>query len=303
VSESLGAALRGGARRLAAAGMDTPDLDARLLLAEAACVAGDDILLHPEHLLGDGQAARFDALLERRLAGEPISRILGHREFWSLDFTLGPATLVPRPETETVVEAALAALPKAARSQPITIADLGTGSGAILLALLQELPNARGVGTDRSEAALRVARANANRFGLGARADFVACDFGAALRGGAFDLVVSNPPYIETAAIAALSIEVRAHEPRLALDGGVDGLDAYRSIAAELPRLLRPGGIAVLELGAGQERAVAGLLAERHLVPQLPARYDLAGCPRALMARVHSGGESQKSLGISKGTG
>lgn len=278
----LGAALRCGAARLAAAGKESPELDARLLLAEAAGIDPQAPILHPARPLADEAGTRFEALLARRIAGEPVARILGRQEFWSLELEVGPATLVPRPETETVVEAALAMLPAAAGERP-RIADLGTGTGAILLALLSELPAAFGVGTDLAPGALAVARRNAQRLGLAGRAAFVACDFGSAL-GATFDLVVSNPPYVTTATIAALDAEVRDHGPRLALDGGTDGLSAYRALARDLPRLLGPGGIAVLELGAGQEDAVAALLAEAGLGPHVPARRDLAGIARALVA-------------------
>jgi release factor glutamine methyltransferase len=283
VSETLGTALRRAAARLAEAGKDSPELDARLLLAAAAGIDPQAPILEPEQPCEGRAAAALDALLQRRLAGEPLARLLGTREFWSLELEIGPATLVPRPETETVVEAALAALAPSARTRPLRIADLGTGTGAILLALLTELPNAHGVGTDIEPAALAVARRNAARLGLAGRAGFAACDFGAALA-GPFDLVAANPPYVASATIATLAPEVCDHEPRRALDGGADGLDAYRALAADLPRLLAPHGVAVLELGAGQEAAVAALLAGGGLRPHLPARTDLAGVPRALVA-------------------
>jgi release factor glutamine methyltransferase len=283
VSETLGTALRGAAARLAAAGKDSPELDARLLIAAAAGLDPQAPILHPEWPFPAIAAATLEALLGRRLAGEPLARLLGAKEFWSLELEIGPSTLVPRPETETVVEAALAALPAGAREGSLRIADLGTGTGAILLALLSELPRARGVGTDIEPAALAVARRNAARLGLAGRAGFVACDFGAALA-GPFDLVVANPPYVASATIATLAPEVCDHEPRRALDGGADGLCAYRALAADLPRLLAPRAVAVLELGAGQEAAVAALLAGGGLRPHVPARTDLAGVPRALVA-------------------
>ena len=283
MSGTLGAALRRAAARLAEAGKDTPELDARLLLASAAGIDPQAPILEPARPFPDMAAAALEALLQRRLAGEPLARILGTREFWSLELEVGPATLVPRPETETVVEAALAALAPSARERPLRIADLGTGTGAILLALLTELPNACGVGTDIAPAALVVARRNAARLGLAGRAGFVAGDFGTALA-GPFGLVVTNPPYVATSTIATLDREVRDHGPRRALDGGADGLEAYRALAADLPRLLAPNGVAVLELGAGQQAAVAALLAEGGLRPHVPARTDLAGVPRALVA-------------------
>jgi release factor glutamine methyltransferase len=194
------------------------------------------------------------------------------------------ATLVPRPETETVVEAALDLIDAVGlRRRALRVADLGTGTGAILLALVSELPEALGVGTDASLAALAVARSNATRMGLAARTSFVACDLGSALKGG-FDLVVSNPPYVASGDIAGLEPEARC-DPRLALDGGPDGLACHRAIAADARRLLAPTGHLVVELGMGQERAVASLLQSHRLVP-LPVRCDLAGIPRVLSARV-----------------
>jgi release factor glutamine methyltransferase len=204
------------------------------------------------------------------------------KEFWGLPLRITTATLVPRPETETVVEAALAAIDAAGpRARALRIADLGTGSGALLLALLSELPYAIGVGTDVSLAALAIAHDNAERFGLLPRAQFVVCDFGAALAGG-FDLVVVNPPYIASGDIAALPPEVR-HDPRLALDGGTDGLACYRAIATDARRLIAPAGHLVVELGIGQEAAVGALLRSEGLIA-LPARCDLSGMPRALTA-------------------
>ena len=267
-----------------AAGIETPELDARVLFAKAlsldhaALAAADGRVLDVEH----GKAVA--ALIRRRLAGEPVARIVGYKEFWSLRLRVDPATLVPRPETETIVETALAAIDAAgSRTRPLRIADLGTGSGALLLALLSELPNAFGIGTDISEAALRVAAANAQHLGL-QRAAFAACDMSAALR-GPFDLIVSNPPYVASADIATLKPEVRDFDPRTALDGGLDGLDAYRAIAATVPPLLAPGGIAVVELGIGQAAAVGALFRAAGLTPAAP-RPDLAGVPRALLARA-----------------
>ena len=221
---------------------------------------------------------RFFDLVARRADGEPVARILGRREFWGLPFALAPATLEPRPDTETVVEAALGLVRGAGGAA--SILDLGTGSGCLLLALLSELPDAAGVGVDRSPAAAAAARRNARSLGLGDRARFVAGDWAEAIS-GRFDLVVSNPPYIATEHIEALAPEVRRHDPALALDGGADGLDAYRAIVADLPRLLAPSGVAVLELGAGQRDAVAGLARAAGLVV-IGSNPDLAGTPRAL---------------------
>lgn len=281
-SETIGALRRALARRLSAAGIEPADLEARLILADALCCEPSGLLARADETAGVEVRAAAETLLSRRLAGEPMARILGRREFWSLDFELTPDTLVPRPDTETVVEAALAALPD--RQAPLRILDLGTGSGAILAALLVERPAAFGVGVDLSEGAARAARDNLARAGLAGRSAVLVGRWAAALT-GPFDLVVSNPPYIPTSEIAGLSREVRLHDPGLALDGGADGLEAYRAIARALPRLLRPDGIAVLELGIGQEAAVAGLLREAGLLPLGPALADLSGIARALAAR------------------
>jgi release factor glutamine methyltransferase len=211
-----------------------------------------------------------------------VGRLHGPREFWSLSFALSPDTLEPRPDTETVVEAALAALPD--RDAPLTMVDLGTGTGAILAALLSERPNAFGVGIDISAGAAHAARDNLARAGLASRSAVLVGSWGEALAGG-FDLVVSNPPYIPSADIAGLSREVRLFDPARALDGGADGLAAYGAIASALPRLLAPGGTVVLELGIGQEAAVAALLRAQGIAPQGPAKLDLGGVPRALVGR------------------
>ena len=217
-------------------------------------------------VLDRAEADAIGALARRRLAREPVARILGRKEFWSLSLRVDAATLVPRPETETVVEAALAAIDAdGSRSRSLRIADLGTGCGALVLALLSELPHAVGIGTDTSLGALAVARDNARNLGL-ARAAFLACDMTAALV-GPFDAIVSNPPYIASGDIAALAPEVRDFDPRAALDGGPDGLDYYRVIAATAPALLRPDGVIVVELGIGQAQAVAAVFAAAGLSP------------------------------------
>jgi release factor glutamine methyltransferase len=213
-----------------------------------------------------------------------VARILGRKEFWGLSLHLGPATLVPRPETETVVEAALAAVDNGGpRSRPLRIADLGTGSGALLFALLTELPNAHGVATDVSLEALQTARRNARRLDVDRRASFVACDFSAALS-GPFDVIVSNPPYVISGDIAGLPPEVQ-HDPRRALDGGPDGLGCYRIIAGQMSGRLSPCGHLVVELGFGQETQVAAIFRAAGLAPR-PAHTDLSGIPRALSVTV-----------------
>jgi release factor glutamine methyltransferase len=262
--------------------LDSPELDARLLVGHALGLDHTGLTIDSGRSLRGNAAHALAALAARRLEREPVARILGVKEFWGLPLRLNDATLVPRPETETVVEAALAAIDSAGpRTRALRIADLGTGSGALLIALLSELPNASGLGTDVSREALAAARGNADRLGIAARTEFAICDFGAALT-GSFDLVVSNPPYIASADIDALSREVR-HDPRRALDGGADGLDCYRTIAGQVPKLLKPNGDLVVELGIGQEPAVATLFRAAGLMPS-PARPDLSGIPRALHA-------------------
>jgi release factor glutamine methyltransferase len=226
------------------------------------------------------QAERIRTFAARRIGREPVARIVGTKEFWSLPFVITPAVLVPRPETETLVEAALGVV-DAKPGQRLRIADLGTGSGALLLALLHELGEADGVGTDVSPAALELARENCERLGLARRAAFIACDFGAAL-GGGFDLVVSNPPYVAEREWPRLAPEVRNYDPKLALDGGVDGLVAYRRIAADARRLMAPGAHIIVELGAGMADSVAAVFAAAGLAIRA-ARADLNGVPRALI--------------------
>lgn len=272
--------LRALAARFAAAGLETPEREARALLRAALDLTDLDLVARGDVAVPDEEAARLEALGARRASGEPLARLTGHREFWSLDFALAPDTLVPRPDTETLIEAALEAFPDHTRA--LRILDLGTGSGAILAALLSEYPAAWGLGVDLSEGAARQARANLERLGLGDRAAILvgAWDTGISSR---FDLVVSNPPYIASTDIPTLEVEVRTHDPLLALDGGADGLDAYRAIAAALPRLLAPGGRAILELGIGQEADVAALLAANGVPADGPARRDLGDVARAIV--------------------
>jgi release factor glutamine methyltransferase len=268
-------------------GLDSSDLDARVLVGRALGLDHAGLASAAERILTAKEIEAISALTARRLAHEPVARILGVKEFWGLEFRITTETLVPRPETETVVEAALGAIDATGpRTRPLRLADLGTGSGALLLALLSELPNAVGVGTDLSLPALATARENAERFGLAARAHFVACDFAGAL-GGSFDLVVSNPPYVASGDIAGLAPEVREHDPRLALDGGVGGLDNYRVLAAEARRILAPGGILAVEIGAGQAAAVSALLLSGGIVAGPPKR-DLSGHSRALLGRLNN---------------
>jgi release factor glutamine methyltransferase len=285
---SIGTARRDLARSFRRLGLATPELDARLLVGHALGLDHAGLAAQATRVLTTDETAAIAALAARRCAREPVARIVGVKEFWGLSLRLNCATLVPRPETETVVEAALAAVDRLqARRRALNLADLGTGSGALLLALLAELPAARGFGTDISRTALSCARANAAPLGLADRACFVACDFAAALQ-GPFDLIVSNPPYVVRDDIATLAPEVRVFDPRLALDGGPDGLDAYRAIAAAAPHLLGPDGILVLELGIGQLDAVESLLAAAGLVPVEEPRHDLLGVARALAVKRSS---------------
>ncbi len=282
-TRTIAEARRALAAKFRAGGLDTPDLDARILVGHALGLDHGALAAAATRRLGADEENAIAALASRRLTGEPVARILGFKEFWSLPLRVDAATLVPRPETETVVEAALAALDTGGpRARKLRIADLGTGSGALILALLSELPNAFGVGTDSSTKALVVARDNARRLAQ-RRARFVACDMAAALR-GPFDAIVSNPPYIASGDIATLAPDVRDFDPHLALDGGPDGLYFYRAIAAAAPALLVPGGVLVVELGVGQAELVGHLFAAAGLAPS-PPRPDLNGTPRALVAR------------------
>jgi release factor glutamine methyltransferase len=279
---TIAGARRASAERFRAAGIESAELDARILVGHALALDHAALVAAGERVLGAEESAAIEALTQRRLTREPVARIVGYKEIWSLRLTVDAATLVPRPATETVVEAAFAAIDAGGmRSRTLRIADLGTGSGALLLALLAELPNAFGVGTDISAGALRVARGNAARLGLH-NANFVACDLAAAL-GGTFDLIVTNPPYVASGDIAALAPDVRDFDPHVALDGGIDGLDCYRALAATVPALLARGGTLVVELGGGQALPVTALFAVSGLAPA-PPLPDLAGAPRALVA-------------------
>lgn len=277
---SVAAARRALARAFAANGLDAADLDARVLVAHALGLDHAGLVAAGGHQLTLPDCARIEAAARRRLAREPVSRIVGEKEFFSLTFALSPDVLVPRPETEILVETALQAIGHD-RAPGLRLADLGTGSGAILLALLHARPDACGVGTDRSEGALKVAQRNAARLGLAARASFVACDFASAL-GTGFDLLVANPPYVARGDLPGLEPEVRDYDPVVALDGGPDGLAGYRRIAADAPRVLAPGGHLVVELGADLAAPVATLFVRSGLVRAAPPRADLNGIERAL---------------------
>jgi release factor glutamine methyltransferase len=264
---------------------ESGELDARLLVGAVLGLDLTGLITAAQRQLTADEATRLEDFVRRRLQGEPVARILGHKEFWGLPLTLSAATLVPRPDTETVVELALELLrADGALSRELRIADLGTGSGAILLALLSELPNAHGFGTDISTAALQTAASNAAHSGLANRATFIACDYATGLS-GPFDLIVSNPPYIRSTDIAGLAAEVRDYDPRAALDGGADGLDAYRALIPQAAALLAPGAALVVEAGEGQSGRIEALMTAAGLTPAGPPRADLAGIQRAVAGR------------------
>jgi release factor glutamine methyltransferase len=267
-------------RTLEASGVDLPVFDARLLLEAATGVSRLDILTDPHRAIAVEEGARLDALVARRAAREPIAYILGKKAFYALDFAVGPAVLTPRPDTEMVVEAALAALPE---GRPADILDLGVGSGAILLSILSARAEATGIGVDASPDALVFAQSNAAALGLSGRATFLHGDWGAGVS-GPFDLIVSNPPYIPSGDIAGLEPEVSVHEPRLALDGGSDGLEAYRRLWPDVARLLKPAGRFCVEIGAGQGPDVSALARASGLEVEA-IKPDLAGIGRVVLGR------------------
>jgi release factor glutamine methyltransferase len=277
----------GAQKRLKAAGVDSPSIDARLLLEAAAGVSRMDVISDPYRQLTRDQVETLDNYVARRERREPVARILGRKGFWTLLLKVSPAVLTPRPETERVVDMALEAF---SEGTTFTMLDLGVGSGAILLSVLAERPAAKGLGVDVSEEALAVARDNAASLGLVDRAAFLRTDWTQGLPDEGFDLVVSNPPYIPSADIEGLEPEVKAHEPRLALDGGPDGLDPYRFLAPEILRVLKPGGFFAVEIGWDQGRAVEDLFqgagAERVRVVR-----DLSDRDRVVVGR-------KKGLGI-----
>lgn len=279
---SRGEALRRLRLAFTQAGLDSPGLDARVLTQHALQIDPAALAAHPEASIG-ANAATLSEFAARRLAREPVARILGRREFWGLSFALSSATLVPRPETETVVGAVLDRLRDKGRLRDrLSILDLGVGSGCLLVALLTELPNATGLGVDVSADAAGTARANAGTNRVGARARFAVSDWGAAVA-GRFDVIVSNPPYIPAKDIGALSAEVRDHDPRLALDGGSDGLAAYRALAGDLGRLLGPAGLVAVEAGVGQTSDICALFAARGLVNS-SVTHDLSGTGRVVVS-------------------
>jgi release factor glutamine methyltransferase len=288
--DSVSAILRQAAFRLGKGGISRPQAEARLLLEAATGLSRASIIGFPERPLAREQLSEMERLVARRVEREPISKILGVREFWSLKFRVTADTLDPRPDSETLVEAVLAQIE--VRHRPLRLLDFGTGTGCLLLALLSELPNAEGLGVDISEAALSVARSNAEALGMDRRTRFAIGDWGRDIKSepfsGLFDVILSNPPYIETAALAELEPEVVRHDPSLALDGGADGLEAYRRLMPDVVRLLKPGGLLALEIGQGQGDAVRRIVRTAGL-DSIGSAADLAGIERCLLFRRGAG--------------
>ncbi|HEY5204147.1 MAG TPA: peptide chain release factor N(5)-glutamine methyltransferase [Roseiarcus sp.] len=268
-------------RRLEAGGIESPVIDARLLVEAASGATRADIIAEPRRPLSRLQTDTLEGYLKRREQREPVSHILGAKGFWKIMLRVTPDVLAPRPDTETILDVVL---PLFAENEAFSVLDLGIGSGAILLAILAERPAARGLGVDASDEALAVARENAANLGLASRAALMHTDWTAGLGDGQFDLVVSNPPYIRSADLASLPPEVRDHEPRLALDGGRDGLRAYRALAPQILRVLRPGGWFAVEFGLGQGEAVERLFAKAG-ARELVVTRDLATHERVLSGR------------------
>lgn len=281
---SIDAARRMLASAFKDAGLESPALDARLLAGGVTALDLTGLTIYGDRLLTPDEARCLSDFANRRLRGEPVARILGAQEFWGLTFALSSDTLVPRPDTETLVQEGLNLLRAHPGTTALRIADIGTGSGAILLALLHERPDATGIGTDINSGALKTAALNAHRLGLADRAGFVVCNYAEGLT-PPFDLIVSNPPYIASAELAGLDKEVRDFDPALALDGGADGLTAYRNLAKDLPLLLRAGGAFALEVGHNQAAGVASLLEAAGLAVNHPFIDDLAGIPRVVSGR------------------
>lgn len=271
---TIGEALRQGATRLTDS--ETPQLDARILLKHALGVDDGGLIARASEVMSETETARFTSLIDRRARSEPVAYITGEKEFWSLPFKVTPDVLIPRDDSGALIEAAI----KRRRcDEPLRIADLGTGSGCLLSALLSEFPNAQGVGVDRSEAALGVARTNAAALGVGERAAFVGGDWLAPLT-GAFDLIVANPPYIAETEAPDLSRDVAAYEPHGALFAGADGFDAYGAIIRQLPPFVAEGGLVLMECGSTQTETLAAMLRDLASENAIFTLYDLAGRPR-----------------------
>ena len=293
MAETVGSLLDSAAAALTQAGFDEPRRIARRTLGAVLEISPAEMLSRPEQVIEDLQLRRVRLTLDRIFAREPLSRILGRREFWGLEFALSAETLDPRPETETIVEAVLRRFSD--RHQPLRILDLGTGTGCILLALLSEFPNAVGFGVDLSAGAATTARRNAGLLGFANRAHFLVGDWGAAIS-GKLDVIVANPPYIATTSLAELPREVALHDPHLALDGGKDGLQAYHSLAMDLGRLLGPNALFFGEIGSCQASAVAAIIRAQGLAIE-GYEQDLAGAPRCVIAKADTV-EAQKGVGM-----
>jgi release factor glutamine methyltransferase len=278
--DTIGSALDAASAILGQAGCREPRRRARQLIAGGLGVTATELLIASDQRLGDCQKQRLCGLVRRLAGGEPLSRVLGRREFWGFEFELSPEVFDPRPETETVVEAVLA---RVDRNAPLNLLDLGTGSGCLLFALLSVLEKAFGLGIDCSAGAVAVARRNAIALGLACRTRLVIGDWGTAIA-RPFDVVVSNPPYIASPQLGRLPRAVAKYDPRRALDGGVDGLAAYRAIASDLTRLMAPGALFAAEIGAGQAAAVGAILQQQGLSIEGVER-DLAGIERCILAR------------------
>lgn len=282
-------AWKAGREQLAEAAIDQPAIDARLMLEAAAGVTRVEIITDPQRELTEEQVFTYEEYLARRMRREPVSHILGRKGFWKIMLNVTKDVLTPRPDTEVIVDEALKAFPEA---MPFSMLDLGVGSGAILLSVLAERPAAKGLGIDVSDEALAVARENAANLDLNTRVALMRGDWTAGLGDATFDLVVSNPPYIATDEIETLDPEVRDHEPRLALDGGADGLDAYRILAPEIMRVLKVGGMFAVEIGHTQSVAVEALFREAGAA-QVRTIKDLA-----LRDRVVAGAKNPLETGV-----
>ncbi len=272
---------REAARRFGEAGLDSPGLDARLLLGHVLGLDPVQLVVNENLPVDEARRGDFESLVARRLQGEPVARIFKQKEFYGLLFALNEATLVPRPETELLVDEGVKFLSTHKKAR---ILDLGTGSGAVLIALLSVLKNARGVGSDISERALEQARANGLGLGVENRAKWVQSAWFESLKGERFDLIVSNPPYIARGDLAKLPREVRGFDPVRALDGGVDGLEAYRSIVADAGAHLNPGGALMLEIGYNQAAVVKALCLQSGF-QEMIVHCDLAGHSRVIVAQ------------------
>ncbi len=282
MADTLGSILTEAIAVLSAAGLDDPRRRARRFVAAFLDVSPTELLSDAERALERSVVERLRGSLARIVIGEPLSRVLGWREFWGLRFALSADTLDPRPESETLVEAVLRRIPD--RNVPLRLLDLGTGTGCLLLALLSELPTAVGIGVDVAVGAVMTARENAEVLGLADRARFFVGDWSSALS-GRFAVIVANPPYIARGELAGLPPEVRRYDPRRAVDGGEEGLAAYQRIAEDLPALLSSGGIFAVEIGAGQASAAAAILQAGGLLVDGIER-DLAGIERCIVSRL-----------------